>query len=98
MSLKSFWTLDAFAGAITDYNDKEISFGFTSHRIIINYRAGTAPVVFSFDGSEDHGEIGATAGYLRTIEFAEHRTNKVFLKGGDATTEIEVYAWPRSER
>lgn len=98
MSLKSFWTLEAFAGAIANYGDKKISWGFTSHRIILNYRAGGATVYFSFDGVEDHGEIGSAAGMIRTLEFSEFRTQKIFLRGGDAATEIEVYATPRTER
>lgn len=95
MSIKCHFETYSLGAAIAAYNDTTgaFAFGFTASTVIINYRNGGAPLFFSFDGSEDHGILFNSSGYMKAIEM-NIRTNRIWVRGGDAATVLDIWALP----
>lgn len=80
-----------------DYDDDHrYQFGFSSNAIQIHFRSGTGPIFYSFDGQNDHGELNNLAGSIQTQVLQPFRANQIWLRGGDGTEIVEVYATPQA--
>jgi hypothetical protein len=77
------------------YNDTvKSSFGFTSETIVVHYRSGSNPISFSFNGAEDHGVIGGSAGFIQTIVLQPFQAHEIWLKGGTGDEIVEIIVTP----
>lgn len=78
-----------------DYDDAhKYEFGFESNTVQIHFRSGTGPIKYSFNGSEDHGELNNASGFIQTQILEPFIARKVYLKGGDGTEVVELTALP----
>lgn len=90
MSLSNFF--QSVAVDVTVYGDeKKLEFGFIPERIIVTFVSGTGPVLFSFNGTEDHGEVGA-APITGERDLYPMSRNEMWLKG-TGNEVVHVTAW-----
>jgi hypothetical protein len=95
-------TLPVFYEKVTgidnsEYDDTHMyKFGFMSGTVQLNFRSGTGPIQYSFNGSVDHGEIGIDPGLIQTQILEPYRAHRIWLKGGDGTEIVEITALPQN--
>lgn len=96
--MKCHFATYPLAATIPAYNDTTglFAFGFTASTVVLNFRSGGAPVFFSFDGTQDHGVLYDALGYMKAIEL-NLRTNRIWVRGGDATTVLDIWATPKQD-
>jgi len=84
------------ASSEPDYNDNDVvEFGFMSVAVQLNFRSGTDPVYFSFNGKDDSGVLHVAGGdYRQNQTFKPLRTNKVWFRGASGDEIVEVTALP----
>lgn len=92
MSVSNFF--QAVSVSVTAYGDGlKLQFGFIPEFIVVSFVSGTGPVEFSFNGDEDHGQVGnPTSGYVLTMDMKISR-NEMWLKGGAGDEVVNVTAW-----
>lgn len=66
--------------------------GLTSNNVILSFVSGTGPVEFSFNGTDLHGEIGAS-GQPDSITLNAYKTNEIWLRGAVGDEEVQIWAW-----
>lgn len=76
------------------YGDTKLfQFGFQARNVRIRYVSGSDPIFFSFNGADDSGKVGLSAGMPTEELFRELVTNVIYFRGGDGTEVIAVEAW-----
>lgn len=95
MALPMFYTSETGINNANYDDTHSYEFGFTSSAIQIHFKTGTGPILFSFNGTDDHGELNNTTGSIQTQILEPFSANKIWLKGGDGTEVIEISALPR---
>lgn len=79
-----------------EYDDDHIyEFGFMSGSVQLNFRSGTGPIQYSFNGSVDHGELGLSAGMIQNQILEPYRAHRIWLKGGDGSEIVEITVLPQ---
>jgi hypothetical protein len=77
------------------YNDTHrYDFGISSLTIVIHFRSGTNPITYSFNGTDDHGTVGGSAGYIQTMVLEPMRAHSLWLKGGTGDETVEITVTP----
>ena len=76
------------------HDAKQMQIGFAARNIRVRYISGTIPIFFSFNGSDDSGEVGFSMGRSDVELFRDITSvNSIHFRGGDGTEVISVEAW-----
>lgn len=77
------------------YGDaKQLRFGFQAFNVRVRYIFGSDPIFFSFNGADDSGKIGFSAGMSTEELFRDiGPVNVIHFRGGDGSEVISVEAW-----
>lgn len=80
------------AGAFVDA--AKIDFGFTSQSVQLVFRTGTNPIFYSFDGSNIHGKLHNSAGYVKAQLLEPFRANQIWFGNGSGDEIVELTVLP----